>query len=75
MVIMQSLGKALSVSMLFSAPPPPTPITTPVSMKVRFSLVFACMLDFVLLWMSAFVPLWMSAFVPLFLAGFINLPV
>jgi hypothetical protein len=67
MAIMQSLGQASGVPVLFSAPPPPTPTATPVSIKVRFSLVFACMLAFVPLWMSAFVPFWMSAFVPLFL--------
>ena len=42
MVIMQSLGQASGVPVQFSAPPPPTPAATPVSMKVHFSLVL-CM--------------------------------
>ena len=45
-MIMQSLGQASGVPVQFSAPPPPTPATTPtatpVSMKVHFSLVL-CM--------------------------------
>ena len=42
MVILQSLGQALGVLVQFSAPAPPTPTATPVSMKVYFSLVL-CM--------------------------------
>ena len=41
-MIMQSLGQASGVPVQFSAPPPPTPAATPVSMKVHFSLVL-CM--------------------------------
>ena len=41
-MIMQSLGQASGVPVQFSAPPPPTPAATPVSMKVYFSLVL-CM--------------------------------
>jgi hypothetical protein len=42
MLIMQSLGQATGVPVHLSAPPLPTPIATPVSMKVHFSLVL-CM--------------------------------
>ena len=45
-MIIQSLGQASDVPVQFLAPPPPTPTatpaTTPVSMKVHFSLVL-CM--------------------------------
>ena len=41
-MIMQSLGQASGVPVQFSAPPPPTPVATSVSMKVHFSLVL-CM--------------------------------
>ena len=42
MAIMQSLGQASGVPVQFSAPPPPTPAATLVSMKVHFSFVL-CM--------------------------------
>ena len=42
MVIMQSLRQASGVPVQFSAPPPPTPAASPVSMKVHFLLVL-CM--------------------------------
>jgi hypothetical protein len=42
MLIMQSLGQATGVPVQLSTPPLPTPTATPVSMKVRFSLVL-CM--------------------------------
>ena len=41
-MIMQSLGQASGVPVQFSAPPPPTPVATPVSMKVHF-LLMLCM--------------------------------
>jgi hypothetical protein len=44
MMIMQSLGQATGVLVQLSAPPLPTPTTTPVSMKVHFSLVL-CLCD------------------------------
>jgi hypothetical protein len=44
MTIMQSLGQATGVLVQLSAPPLPTPTTTPVSMKVHFSLVL-CLCD------------------------------
>jgi len=39
MVIMQSLGQAWGVPVQFSAPPSPTPTSTPISMKVCFFLM------------------------------------
>jgi hypothetical protein len=44
MTIMQSLGQETAVLVQLSAPPLPTPIATPVSMKVHFSLVL-CLYD------------------------------
>jgi hypothetical protein len=44
MLIMQALGQKTGVPVQLSAPPVPTPIASPMSIKVHFSLVL-CLYD------------------------------